>query len=95
MTWIKAVFKGVGGFLLPFVKMFVSASGPVLAAAAHSAVRAVEESAISGGDAKRKEAFRRIENDLKRQGIAIGADVTASMINAAIEAAVQKIAHGR
>lgn len=97
MNRFRLFFSSLWGFLQPFVAIFLSKAGPLLASAAVAAVRAVGESMSgSSGSEKRDAAFAAIEADLKRQGVSIGAEVTASMINAAIEAAVQKVkADGR
>jgi hypothetical protein len=89
---IKLVFSGMWGFIGPFVKMFLSKAGPVLAAAALAAVKATAEHMTkSSGAEKRDAAYDAIVTDLRKQGINIGVDVTTSMINAAIEVAVQKL----
>jgi hypothetical protein len=72
--------------------MFSNKVGEVLAQSAIQAVTVVAETAAqAGGAEKRGVAFGLIVNDLEKKGIEIGADVTTSMINAAIEVAVQKV----
>jgi len=92
MSRFKLFFSGLWSFLQPFIAIFLSKAGPLLASAALAAVKATADSmsGASGAD-KRDAAFKAIEADLMRQGVAIGAEVTSSMINAAIEAAVQKV----
>ncbi len=85
---MKVAFGKAWEFLYPFIKLFMSKAGLVLATSAITAVKAVAETMKEAdGDAKRKAAFESIKNDMEAQGIAIG----ASCIYAAIEAAVQKI----
>lgn len=89
-TWekMKIVFSGIWDFLAPFVKIFLSSAGVILA---EVAMKAVTEIALTmsdaDGDAKRKEALKRIQAELIGRGIVLG----VSVINAAIEAAVQKL----
>jgi hypothetical protein len=88
---IKIVFSNIWAFIGPFVKVFASAIGPVLASAAEQAVKEIAVSTLSGDQERRDAAFSKVSSDLKEKGIAIGVQVTTSMINAAIEAAVQKL----
>lgn len=75
-------------FLKPLLMVFLSKTGQILAASALRAVAVVAESYSSkSGDEKRSAAFDLIVEDLKSQGVALG----ASMINLAIESAVQKL----
>jgi hypothetical protein len=92
MDKLKFIFSAISEFLWPFIKIFLSKFGPILATAALDAVKLVAEnySKDSSSD-KQKTAHHLILQSLKSQGIAIGADITSSMINAAIEAAVQKL----
>jgi len=83
---IKLMMSSVWSFLLPFLKIFLSKIGPILADAAMQAVAALATSDMSGSD-KRDAAFKQIENTLKSKGIEVG----ASVINSAIEAAVQNL----
>jgi len=87
-TWIKAAMSAVADFLLPFVKIFLSSIGPVVAKAAMAAVTTTAESLKGAtGAEKRDAAYKLIVGELKQQGVT----VAESMINAAIEAAVQKL----
>jgi hypothetical protein len=89
---MAVVFSGIWDFLGPFVGVFLSKAGTALAQSAIQAVKVVAETAgQADGAEKREAAFGLIVNDLEKKGIEIGADVTSSMINAAIEVAVQKI----
>lgn len=89
---MKFVFSNMWDFLAPFIKLFLTKAGPVLAAAALSAVKIMAENR-SGltNNQKRDAAYNVIVDDLKTQGLLIGIDVSTSMVNAAIEAAVQKL----
>jgi hypothetical protein len=91
---LKLLFSNIWSFISPFVKIFAQAAGPLLAASALTAVKTVSQYAIDNDEDKRRQAFKLIEQDLKTQGIAIGVTITTSMINAAIEAAVQKLKAG-
>lgn len=86
---IKFVSSEMGKWLWPFIKMYMSAFAPVVAAAATQAIAVVAEYGLTNDDDKKREAFRLIEADLKRQGIVIGVQVTTNMVNGAIVAAVQ------
>jgi len=87
-TYIKAMMSNIGNFLLPFVKIFLSSVGPVLAKAATSAVNTCAESMLTAnGDEKRTAAYNLIADELKQAGVT----ATANMINSAIEAAVAKL----
>ncbi len=90
--WIqlKAIVLGVWNFLVPFIQMFLTSAGVALANAAMQAVAAVAaDNTILANEDKRKAAFDRIVADLTASGIRIGVEVTTSMINGAIEAAVR------
>lgn len=85
---IKFIFSQIFKFLEPFIKIFLAKSGKILAEAAMRAVVATAASyRDSDGETKRKEAFKMIKEDLERREIELG----ASVINAAIEAAVAKL----
>jgi ribosome-associated translation inhibitor RaiA len=89
---LKLVFSKIWDFLAPFVKVFLSSAGNILAASAITAVKTVAQTmGEADGAAKRKAAFTTIVTALKGQGITLGVQVTTSMIYAAIEAAVQKL----
>ena len=88
ITAIKLYASSAWGFLLPFLKIFLSQAGQVLASVAMNTVKNVALNyASEPGDKKRVIAFDHIQNELANQGIKIG----ASVINAAIEAAVQRL----
>jgi hypothetical protein len=91
MNRLKLVFSWIWDFLKPFVAVLASAIGPVLAATAESAVKAVAEGALTGDKERRDAAFDLAVANLKTQGYQIGAQVTVSMVNTAIELAVQKL----
>lgn len=89
---VKILFSSMWDFLGPFLRLFLSKMGPVLAASAMAAVKTVAGTMQgSSGAAKREAAYDIIVWDLKQQAITVGVDVTTSAINAAIEAAVQKM----
>jgi hypothetical protein len=88
------MFSSIWDFLAPFVKIFISSAGQILAASALQAVRTVATYAIDNDETKRAKAFSMIVSDLKSKGLGIGIEITTSMINAAIEAAVQKMKAG-
>lgn len=89
---LKLVFSRMWDFLAPFVRVFLTSAGNILAASAIAAVKTMAQTmGDADGNDKRKAAFDGIVTDLKRQGITLGVQVTTSMIYAAIEAAVQKL----
>lgn len=88
LTYLKAVTSGIWTFILPFLKILLTQGGQLLAQTAMNTVTAVAANyAAAPGDQKKAIAFDVITASLKKQGIEMG----ASVINAAIEAAVQKI----
>ena len=85
---LKLGLGEVWEFLLPFIQLFCSEMGQAVAAAAMVAV--TECAATMGGadgQEKRKAAYDKMVADLAAKGITVG----ASVIYAAIEAAVQNI----
>lgn len=85
---IKFLASGMWDFLRPLIRVFLSSIGPILAQAASAAVQVEAAKAISSAE-KKDSAYSAIVVDLEKQGFKYGADFTASMVNAAIEAAVQ------
>ena len=95
MDRFKVIFTWVWAFIKPFVKQLMSKAGPILAQAALAAVKATAQNMTGATNAeKRDAAYGLIVSDLKTQGIAVGIDVGTSMVNAAIELAVQKMKAG-
>ena len=87
-TWMKAAMSSIGSFLLPFVKLFLTNIGPIVAQAAMTAVSATAANMLNAeGKDKRDAAYKMIVENLKQQGIT----AAESMINCAIEAAVVKL----
>jgi len=89
-TWekMKVVFSSIWDFLAPFVKIFLSSAGVILAEIAIKTVTNIALTmADADGDAKRKEAVKQIQAELISRGIVLG----VSVINSAIEAAVQRL----
>ena len=92
MKQLKHILFTIFAFVKPFGRAALTTAGPVLAQAAADAVAVSAESLADGsGRMKREHAYRLISKDLRRQGIAIGADVTSNMINTAIEVAVANL----
>jgi hypothetical protein len=90
--WIKLFFSKIWDFVKPFILILLSKSGTALATAAIKAVTITAQNlSIKDSNEKRENAFRIIVDDLKKQGIQLGEEITSSMINTAIELAVQKI----
>jgi hypothetical protein len=89
--WLKmlGVSKTVWNFIFPFIKIFLSDIGPILIQAATAAVAQAATMPGATGEDKRNAAINSVISTLETQGIKIGLQVTTSMINAAIEAAVQ------
>jgi hypothetical protein len=88
---IKIMSSGVWLFVLPFLRSMMKQAGPILAAAALSAVKAAATNTGASGTEKRAAALDSIGKELQSQGIKIGVDVSTSLINAALEMAVQKL----
>jgi hypothetical protein len=85
-----AIWSDVWDFLAPLIKIFMSEAGQILGQIALGVVMdiAKDPSMVqAGGLAKRQAAFDKIVLELKDKGLI----VAESMINAAIEASVQKI----
>jgi hypothetical protein len=92
MEVIKLYWSSIWGFVLPFVRVMLSQAGPVLAAAALSAVKVVAANASGATNSEKRDlALSAVLHDLENQGIKIGVDVSTSMCNAAIEVALQKL----
>lgn len=92
MDRIKVIFTWVWAFIKPFVKQLMSKVGPILAQAALAAVKATAANmAGASNDQKRDAAYALIVSELKTQGINVGVDVGVSMVNAALEMAVQQL----
>ncbi|MDD2367354.1 MAG: phage holin, LLH family [Desulfuromonadaceae bacterium] len=89
---IKIISSSVWRFALPFLRRLLTGSGTILLTSALSAVKMIADSGIgSSGAEKRELAYHVIAEDLKGKGITLGVEVSTSMINAAIELAVQKL----
>jgi hypothetical protein len=85
---LKVLFSDVWGFLAPFLRLFLTDAGRLLASSAMEVVTEIAETMLDkDGEEKRRAAFIRISDDLRSGGIRLG----ASVINAAIEAAVQRL----
>jgi len=91
MERVKFIFSEMGQWLWPFIRQFLTAMGPVVAASATQAVAIVAEYGLTNSDDKSREAFRLIEADLKRQGKVVGVHVATSMVNGAIEIAFKNM----
>ena len=88
MEKIKFIMSGLWTFLRPFIFQLMTQGGQLLAQVAMEAVTEVEQSMRSAdGAQKRAQAFDSIQSELKRSGVKIA----ASVVNAAIEAAVVAI----
>ena len=83
---IKIVMSSIFNFLLPFVKMFLTASGKIVLELAMQAVKEMATTGMPSGE-KREEAFKLITVQLKDREI----EVAAHVINSAIEAAYAKL----
>lgn len=83
---MKILMSGVWEFLLPFFRQMMTQSGQILASAAMAAVTAAAQGDMTNEE-RRTAAFNSILADLQKQGISMG----TSIINAALEAAVQKL----
>lgn len=88
---IKIMSSGIWFFVLPFLRSMMKQAGPILAAAALNAVKAVASNTGASGAEKRATALDMIGQELQTAGIKIGVDVSTSLVNAALEMAVQKL----
>jgi len=85
---MKFILSELWSFLQPLIRHLLSDAGTILAQAAMAAVTAVAaEMSGASNEEKRQAAFEKILDDLKTSGIQLG----ASVINAALEAAVVKM----
>ncbi len=85
---MKLVFSGIWDFVGPFVAMLLKQGGALLLTVAVDAVRNVSVSMPNAsGSEKRDAAFNIIKGQMKEKGC----DVATSVINSAIEVAVQKL----
>jgi len=89
---MKLAMTSIFDFCLPFLRQMARDAGPILAKAALAAVKIVAAN-YSGASSseKRDAALQLITRDLQKQGIIVGVNVGTSLVNAAIEMAVQKI----
>lgn len=88
---VKMMSSGIWSFVLPFLRSMMTKAGPILAAAALNAVSVVATNAGASGSEKRAVALDLIGQELKSQGIRIGVDISSSLVNAALEMALQKL----
>lgn len=86
LVQIKFIMSKMWIFLRPFIIILLSQVGPLLAEAAMAAVTVAADINVSDSE-KREKAYELIAEDLRSKGVI----VTASVINMAIEAAVQKL----
>lgn len=82
----KLIMSNVWVILKPMVLAFLSKSGTILLEVATEVVKNLAAQDLSSSD-KREQAFKTIKSTLKSRKV----EVTDSLINAAIEIAVQKI----
>lgn len=85
------MFSGLWDFISPLIKVFLTETGNQLKDIALQVVMDIAKDppmVNSGGLAKRQAAFDKIQSTLQARGL----QVATSVINAAIEASVQKIA---
>jgi len=86
---IKLMFSSIFAWVLPLLKALSSSVGKVVLQEAISVCGGIATTMLAAdGTAKKKEAFKQIVTNLKKQGLT---DLSDSMINAAIETAVQYI----
>jgi len=87
-VWLRLLTSNIWEFVKPFLVILLSNSGQILAQAAMNAVTNVALAyGNSSGEQKRQLALDSVGKELQRQGIEMG----ASVINMALEAAVQKL----
>jgi len=84
---LKLIMTQVFDFLLPFISRFLTEAGQFALMAAFKYVPVIAMTMTGkDGDEKRKEVFRLIMEEAKAKGI----ELSTSLVNAAIEAAVAK-----
>jgi len=91
---IKFITSSLGGFLWPLIKQFLTASAPLIRAAALAAVNvtiARYAGSLASNSVKHDDAYGMIINDLQQQGLRMGKDFSESMIDTAIAAAVKQL----
>jgi predicted GNAT family acetyltransferase len=81
----KLLFSSIFNFLSPFIRLFLSDSGRLLASVALDVVRELATTTATGEE-KRKIALTKIQEAMRVRGV----ELAISTINAAIEAAYQK-----
>lgn len=86
---IKFMMSNIFTFLWPFIKQFINEEGKILLSIAMEIVTQLASSNLSGAE-KRSAAFDKIKNELISRNISM----STSIINSAIEAAVQKMKEG-
>lgn len=86
MDKLKFIMSNAWTFLKPFVKVLLSTIGPILMELALEAVKSAAATSMAN-DTKREYAFNKIANNLASNGL----KVSNSVINTALEVAVQKI----
>jgi hypothetical protein len=85
---IKIIFSSMWDFVSPFFIMLLKQGGTALLQSASVAVRRVETDLQgASGEEKRKAAFDIVKSEMQSRG----EQVATSVINAAIEVAVQKL----
>lgn len=85
-TAIKLFMSDVWIYLKPLVFTFISATGQTVLKIAIDIVSGLEAEDLSSSE-KREQAFNRIKGELEVKGV----EAKTSIINAAIEIAVQKL----
>lgn len=83
---IKLFMGGIWGYIKPLVVSFLGATGKIVLDIAMGTVKDLANADLTSSE-KREVAFDRIEKDLKQKGV----EAKASLINAAIEIAVQNL----
>jgi len=91
LSKIKLVMSAIFNELLPYIKTFFTRYGAVVLTLATEVVMELAKNNDMTWSEKRDTAFNQVGDKLVQQGIAIGVDVSKTLILNSIQAAVSKL----
>ena len=91
LSKMKLVMSGIFNQVLPFIKTFLTRYGAVVLALATEVVMELAKNNDMTWSEKRDTAFNQVGDKLVQQGIAIGVDVSKTLILNSIQAAASKL----
>ena len=91
LSKIKLVMSAIFNELLPYIKTFFTRYGAVVLALATEVVMELAKDNDMSWSEKRDTAFNQVGDKLVQQGIAIGVDVSKTLILNSIQAAASKL----